>query len=412
MADRLRVLLLIPHLGGGGAERVTALLARGLSDCKYEIHLGLVTQETPPKGVAPANVTVHALGASRVRRGAHQILRLVRSLRPDVILSGMFHLNFVVLMLRPLFPARTLVIVRQNTTVSASLKADVLPWYTRWLYRTLYGFADRIVCQSRAMADDMVAELGIAAERLAVLPNPLDFEALRSFTEPAPWPGLGPHLLAIGRLAPEKGFDLLLRALALIRRDFPHTGLIIAGKGAEEACLKSLATELEIADAVSFAGYVDRPERYYAGTDIFVLSSRHEGMPNALIEAIASGLPVVATPASGGVVDLLSGGTNGWLAPDVSVTGLVQALTQAIETLEAHIPCWDRRRSEKLARLRARMQAFPGPDGPIPENALIADIATGPMATHYACFAGEFEFERSFEAYEALIDTLCAGCRA
>ncbi|MGD0911470.1 MAG: glycosyltransferase [Terracidiphilus sp.] len=399
---------MIPHLGGGGAEQVTALLARGLSDRKYEIHLGLVTQESLPAEAAPGTVTVHALGASRVRHSAGRILKLVRSLKPDVVLSGMFHLNFMVLMLRPLFPARTSVVVRQNTTVSASLEADVLPWYTRWLYRVLYRFADRVVCQSRAMADDLVSELGIAAERLAVLPNPVDFEKLRSLAQPEPWPGLGPHLLAIGRLTPEKGFDLLLNAFAQIRRDFPHAGLVIVGKGHEESRLKALAIQLGIADAVWFAGYQDRPARFYAGADIFVLSSRHEGMPNAVLEAFASGLPIVSTPASGGLTDLLKCSTNAWLAPDVSVAGLAQTLKKTIETLEAHDPCWDRHRSQR----RARLQALIGSTGLRLERARIAAAADGPRSAHYAEFSGEFEFERAYEAYEALIDALCAECRA
>lgn len=408
MVDRLRVLLLIPHLDGGGAERVAVLLARGLSDHKYEVHLGLVTQNLPPAGAVPETVTVHALGASRVRRAAPQILKLVRRLKPDLILSSMFHLNFVVLMLRPLFPARTSVIVRQNTTVSASLEADVLPWYTRWLYRVLYRFADRIVCQSRAMAEDLASELGIAPERLAVLPNPVDLEGLKNLMEPAPWPGLGPHLLAVGRLAPEKGFDLLLQAIARVRRDFPHAGLVIVGKGREDARLKALAAELRIADAVSFAGYVDHPLEFYAGADIFVLSSRHEGMPNVLIEAMASGLPIVATPASGGVVDLLSGRTSAWLAKDASVAALIQALTRAIETLEAKTTSWDRHRSERLARI----QALTSPGGLIQENAP-ASVAAGPSASGSAVSSSpEFAFESAFEAYEALIDKLCAGCRA
>ncbi len=408
MADRLRVLLLIPHLGGGGAEQVTALLARGLSDRKYEIHLGLITQESAPVGAVPETVIVHALGASRVRRGATQILKLVRRVKPNVILSGMFHLNFVVLMLHPLFPARTSVIVRQNTTVSASLEADVLPWYTGWLYRVLYRFADQIVCQSRAMADDLVSELGVPVERLAVLPNPVDFEALENLTEPAPWPGLGPRLLAIGRLAPEKGFDLLVKAMAKVRRDFPHAGLVIVGKGREETRLKTLAIHLGIADAVSFAGYVDRPGRFYAGADLFVLSSRREGMPNALIEAIASGLPVVSTPASGGLVDLLRRHTNAWLAPDVSVDGLTQTLKEAIEKLEADTPCWDRHRSAKLAR----MQALLGTGGFTPETTPSAGSTGGPRSSLYAEYCGEFAFERAFEAYESLIDDLCTEGRA
>ncbi len=113
-AQRPRLLLLIPHLGGGGAERVTALLARGLSPAKYDVHLGLVTQSgmvTPVKLIPHENgdieaceVRVHALGARRVRGGAVRLLRLIRWLKPDVILSGMAHLNFLVLLLRPLFP--------------------------------------------------------------------------------------------------------------------------------------------------------------------------------------------------------------------------------------------------------------------------------------------------------------------
>ena len=408
MADRLRVLLLIPHLGGGGAERVTALLARGLSDRKYEVHLGLVTQDSPDAGVVPASVTVHALGASRVRHGAFRILKLVRRLKPDVVLSGMFHLNFVVLMLRPLFPSRTSVIVRQNTTVSASLEADLLPWYTGWLYRVLYRFADRIVCQSRAMAEDLEAELGIPAVRLAVLPNPVDFEGLLGPAEPALWTGQGPRMLAIGRLAPEKGFDLLLKAVALVRRDYPHANLVIAGKGREETRLKALAKELGITDAVSFAGYVEAPARYYAAADLFVLSSRREGMPNALIEAIASGLPVVSTPASGGVVDLLRGHADACLAPDVSVAGLTHALKTAIEALETRTPCWDRHRSEKLVRFRALL----GRGDLTAQNAPITGNAGDRVTQRYTDFAGEFAFERAYEAYEALIDALCAECRA
>src|ERR1035437_6979099 len=162
MAQRLRVLLLIPHLGGGGAEQVTALLARGLSRDKYEVHLGLVTRSNAASPPLPPWVTVHNLSASRVRSGAFRLLRLVRRLKPDVILSGMAHLNFLVLMLRPFFPKSTRVLVRQNGTVSAALAFGDLPSYTRLLYRLLYRRADRVICQSQAMADDLAREAWVA----------------------------------------------------------------------------------------------------------------------------------------------------------------------------------------------------------------------------------------------------------
>lgn len=333
MAERLRVLLLIPHLGGGGAEQVAALLARGLSREKYDLHLGLITQSAPSADIPPW-VTVHPLGASRVRASALPLLRLVRRLRPDLILSGMAHLNFLVLLLRPFFPPRTRILIRQNATLSASLASGAPPAYTRLLYRLLYPHADCVICQSAAMAQDLARELHLSPDRIAVLPNPIDFQAILAAAEsPEPWPGPGPHLLAIGRLAPEKGFDLLLQALVPVRAAFPTADLTLLGAGPEQASLQSLAHSLGLASAVRFAGHVDHPYRYFPAATLFVLSSRHEGMPNALLEAAAAGLPLVALPASGGVAGLLRNLPGAWLAAQVSAPALAASLIEALHSL-------------------------------------------------------------------------------
>ena len=131
-----KLLLVIPHLGGGGAERVMAQLAQSLSAQKYELHLALLTQTELPAGeMLPPWVHLHPLGAARVRGGAVRLLRLVRRLKPNLILSGMFHANFLVLLLRSFFPPATRIMVRQNGTVSSALDFGGLPWYTRLLYR-------------------------------------------------------------------------------------------------------------------------------------------------------------------------------------------------------------------------------------------------------------------------------------
>jgi glycosyltransferase involved in cell wall biosynthesis len=336
MNRRPRVLLLIPHLGGGGAEQVTALLARGLSQEKYELHLGLITQSGAGPEPLPPWVAVHALGASRVRNGAWRLLRLVRRLRPDAILSVMFHLNFLVLLLHPLFPRKTRILVRQNGTVSASLAFDDLPRFTRPLYQLLYRRADRVICQTQAMAKDLAAELGIAEERIAVLPNPVDVDAIRAAagSDPARWTEFGPHLLAVGRLSREKGLDLLLQAFSAVRRRFPSVDLAIAGSGPEETTLKAECRKLGLGPVVRFLGRVDRPSAYFPGASAFVLSSRHEGLPNALLEAAAGGLPIVALPASGGVVDLLRDRHGVWLAREVSAQALATNLLAALDALQ------------------------------------------------------------------------------
>jgi len=109
--ERPRVLLLNPHLGGGGSEKVFARLACGLSHEKYELHLGVVTGAEVAAGAIPTFVTVHMLRAKRVRSAAFMLLSLVRQLRPQVVLCGMFHLNFLILMVRPFFPRSVQVIV-------------------------------------------------------------------------------------------------------------------------------------------------------------------------------------------------------------------------------------------------------------------------------------------------------------
>ena len=333
MTQRIRVLLLIPHLGGGGAEQVTALLAQGLSAEKYDVHLGLVTGSAAPARLMQ-QVTIHSIGARRVRSAALPLIRLVRRLRPHVVLSGMAHLNFLVLLLQSFFPRLTRVMVRQNATVSSALAADRRRGLTRRLYRLLYRRSDCVICQSRAMADDLAAELDVAPQRIAVLANPLDVERIRAAREGASlWCGPGPHLLAVGRLAAEKGFDLLLEALAAVRLEFPAADLVIAGDGSERSALEKLARGLRLDSAVHFAGYLNDPCCFYPGTALFVLSSRREGMPNALLEAAAGGLPLVALPASGGVVDFLADCPGAWVAGSISAAALSEALLTALRTV-------------------------------------------------------------------------------
>jgi glycosyltransferase involved in cell wall biosynthesis len=140
----------------------------------------------------------------------------------------------------------------------------------------------------------------------------------------------------VGRLSPEKGFDLLLRALVSVRCEFPDADLLIAGSGAEEAALMAECHALGLDPAVRFAGHLAHPWSHLpaVAVTLFVLPSRHEGLPNALLEAAAAGLPIVALPASDGVVDLLRGQPGVWLAPQVSEDALAASLVAALRALQ------------------------------------------------------------------------------
>jgi glycosyltransferase involved in cell wall biosynthesis len=327
MNRRPIILLVIPHLGGGGAERVVSLLAVGLNPDRFDVHLGLVTQKDAADFDIPARVRVHGIGAQRVRAGWWKLLRLIRRIRPDVILSGMAHLNLLLLILRPLFPRKTKVLVRQNGCVLASDNVGA--------YRRFYPRADAVICQTAAMAADL-ARLARIGHKLKVLPNPVDVEAIRALRHDAPalWSGPGPHLLAVGRLAPEKGFDLLLQAFAQLRNRFPSADLTIIGEGREKPTLEMMSWLLGVRSAVHLTGQVDLPAKWFAGATAFVLSSRHEALPNAMLEAAAAGLPLVATPASEGVIDLLRGQPGVWIAHEVSAYAIAIALESALDQLK------------------------------------------------------------------------------
>jgi glycosyltransferase involved in cell wall biosynthesis len=339
MNERLKILLLIPHLGGGGAERVVALLARSLDPDRFDTHLGLITQDRPGAGEMPAWVAMHRLECGRVRDGWWRLLRLVREEQPDLVFSGMAHLSFVVLLLRPFLPRRTRlrrtrVIVRQNST--ASMAAD--GWVERCCYRFLYPRADAIVCQSEAMAGDLVERFGIFRDRIQVLRNPVELDDVSRQAAEVDmiglWPeGAWPRLLSVGRLSAEKGFDLLLRAIDRLRPKYPRIYAIVLGEGNARDALERLRGELDLADAVSFVGYRSDWAGFCGEADLFVLPSRYEGMPNALLEAAALGLPLVATPCSGGVGEILQGVPGAWLASAITVEALADAIASGMQSL-------------------------------------------------------------------------------
>jgi glycosyltransferase involved in cell wall biosynthesis len=329
------VLFLIPHLGGGGAERVTANLVCGLPKERFRVHLGLITETSAGAEELPAHVTVHCLGATRVRAAVWPLLRLVWQLKPDLIFSNMFHLNFLVLLLRPLFPRRTRCIIRQNGMIAPTTETGD---FARTLYRLLYPRADKVVCQSEAMAQEMRVLLG-TAHNLSILPNPVLLQSTQPGTnQQSQWRGSvsnssGPNLLAMGRLTHEKGFDILLPAFQQVLQSFPQAELTILGRGPEEATLKSISRNLGIATHVHFAGYVADPHAWLAGASAFVLSSRHEAMSNALLEAAAAGLPIVTTPALGGIPELLTGKPGAWVAREISAPALAESLIATLESL-------------------------------------------------------------------------------
>jgi glycosyltransferase involved in cell wall biosynthesis len=325
---RRRLLFLVPSLRGGGAERVMVSLLRHLDRERFELALAVVDMSNAVFAAdLPSDVELIDLGCTRVRQAVPGIIRLIRHRRPDVVFSTLGYLNLAIAIVRPLLPRGTRFVARETAMVSRGIVEFRYPRVLRALYRRFYGSLDLIVCQSQAMLADVRATFGVPASKMVVINNPVDVERVRALAaQPVAWPASegAARLVAVGRLGREKGFDLLLDALALLAD--VRLQLVILGEGALDAELRQQAQRLGIADRVHFAGYQTNPYAWIARADAFVLSSRHEGFPNVVIESLACGKPVIATPAPGGTLEILEHVPGSRVASAVSADALAQAI--------------------------------------------------------------------------------------
>jgi len=342
---RVRLLVIVPSLRGGGAERVMTTLLRHLDRSRFQTTLCVVDMRAAAySGDLPDDVDVVDLRCSRVRFAVPRIVRLIRRDCPDVVLSTLGHLNIAIAAVRPLLPNGIKYIAREACVVTEYIKDSRMRTLWEWAYRHLYRRFDVVICQSRDMQDDLVRRFALPQWKTALIHNPVDLERIGSvaYERRREWQRVTLDdrplmLVAAGRLVPQKGFDILIEALSMCRNCAPC--LTILGEGPLRSTLEALAVRLGLAGRVLFAGFVRNPYAYFAGSDAFVLSSRYEGFPNVVLEALACGTRVIATPAPGGVAEIarLVGGVT--VAQALDPRSLCAAIEQfAAGNVDARVP--------------------------------------------------------------------------
>ena len=296
---RVGIALVLPSFAGGGAERVALSLISGVTRQAAVVAFDC---QGPLRPLVPKGMKIHDLGRPRLREAWPALLRWLRSSRPAVVLSTFGHVNLALLAMRPLLASGPRLVIREANTPSLGLRRGRVPAprLMRLAYRLLYPTADVVLCQHRMMAEEMTAHFGVAASRVAVLPNPVDSARLRA-SVPCREPGVGRRFVAAGRLTRQKGFDRLIDVVAF---GSASDRLYIFGDGPDRAALEERARACGVADRIRFAGFQPTPWRFFAGADAVLVPSRWEGLPNVALEALACGTPVIATPESGGIAEV------------------------------------------------------------------------------------------------------------
>jgi glycosyltransferase involved in cell wall biosynthesis len=265
-----------------------------------------------------------------------RLARIMRAKRFDAMLSS--PRNFPPLLVKQMCFLPTRVVIREASTNSVALKQVKRPFKElvaiRLGYRFLYPSADAVVAPSRGVAGSLLQLSPIPIQKVHVIYNPVvSPELYEKADAPVEHPWFQPHqppvVLAAGRLVALKGYDTLLRAFARVRQE-TFARLVILGEGPERPNLERLAAELGVAADVDLPGFDPNPFRYMKRAGVFVLSSRYEGLPNVLIQALACGCPVVSTDCPSGPSEILDGGRYGALVPVDDVEAMAGAIVRAL----------------------------------------------------------------------------------
>jgi len=195
----------------------------------------------------------------------------------------------------------------------------------------VYPFAWAVVVQTAEIARWFKSSLNLATQ---VIPNPIDLQKFNSASIDSGKPQGRYKLVAVGRLDPVKGYDVLIRAFARVAAGSPDWDLVIYGEGGERLALQSLIEALGLSQRILLAGNATAVEQAYAGADLFVHAARYEGYPNAVQEALAAGKAVIATDCPGATRELLGDGRSGVLVPSENVDALAQGLAELMHNDE------------------------------------------------------------------------------
>jgi glycosyltransferase involved in cell wall biosynthesis len=339
--QRHTVSIFLHTLRVGGAEKVLVALANSLIVHYENIELVVMELDGPLIDSVHERVKIIDLKSPNYRRATLEMARYYERAMPSVVLTSLYPTGLAAIAAKVMSRSKTKVLVGAHNSlrakfVSPDTRKDRL--LLKPLCRFLFPRADGFIAVSKGVADELIADFHIPSNRMKVIYNPVitaDFPKRMTEAVHHPWLGAKKErtfktIVTVGRLVKQKGYDILLKAFSFVTKK-QQCKLIFVGTGPLLEPLKLQVKALHMDQHVDFVGYQENPLKYMYNADLFVLSSRWEGLPTVLIEALACGCPVVATDCMHGPSEILGHGEFGKLAmvdnPASLSTEILSALT-------------------------------------------------------------------------------------
>jgi glycosyltransferase involved in cell wall biosynthesis len=306
----------------GGAERVMLNLASDLIKRDLKVDLVLVKAEGGYLSQIPPEVRLIDLKANWKPGILPKLMQYLKQEKPKSMLVALHYPCEIALLAKRLSRVSTQIIVSEHNHLSQEAKRikQISVRLTPLAAKIFYPWADGIIAVSGGVAEDLAKVTKIPRNKIQLIYNPVIFPEMFEKAKESvehPWfkPGSPPVILGVGRFYPQKDFQTLIRAFAVVRKIRPAKLILLGGDGPELPKLKELIANLKLEEDVAILGFAANPYAYMAKASVFVLSSAWEGLPTVLIEAMAIGTPVVSTDCPSGPSEILDGGKYGWLTP-------------------------------------------------------------------------------------------------
>jgi glycosyltransferase involved in cell wall biosynthesis len=272
------------------------------SNC--EVHLCLIHDEEIFFDL-PTHVNIHILNKKKIILSFFKLIKLINHIQPDSIISSLAHLNMMVLMSRPFISKKINIFIREGSVVQENLKAEPHPTIMAFLYKHLYKKADKIICQSNFMILELNTLFNIPKEKCICIYNPVQFEISKKLTKSNQNSEVYPKLISIGRLDAVKQFHLVIEKIPDWIKKYPNLHYTIIGDGPERNHLEELIEAKNLSKYVSILGYIKNTQPYLMNSDCFILSSKYEGLPNALLEAFTYKIGLLVLNHKGGIIEVM-----------------------------------------------------------------------------------------------------------
>ncbi|HBW13311.1 MAG TPA: glycosyltransferase [Proteiniclasticum sp.] len=312
----IKLMFFMQSLGGGGAERTIINLLNKIDKNKFLITLVIGDlSNNAYKDFLSNDIKVIDLKTNRARYSFVGLRRMIKNEQPDIVFTTINSNNLLLSLVKlSFFSKRFSLIVREASYRSESKKVSS---FNRMATKYCYNIvADGIIALSKGVKEDLVNWFGVESNKITVIYNPVDYKQINEMSQEDLYEiDIRRNeftILSVGRLVEAKDYPTLLKAFEIFRSRH-DAKLLIAGEGELMTSLESLVESLNLKDSVQMIGFVENPYKYMYNSNLFVLSSKYEGFGHVIVEAMASGVPVIATNCKSGPSEIITDKYNGRL---------------------------------------------------------------------------------------------------